>query len=244
MGSRGFGEIKMMKDGNKPQADFANNKKTTVLLVHNAWGLQGPPKWNQDLRRLSARWFFRLLPLSIAWTGENTSPRSGYSHSVPTAFFSKGWSANTYLQYFGGKYCGNRYGENHRIYYKKSSECISPRKKGTHPESDECPWACIKFGLICKAFYLCYASFCFLPHTAPYFDPLRNKTTPTVWSIIFTSCISEPFVALAIKVDSRGPVFFSQVRIGKNGRRFKMYKFRSMYIEKSPFHCLPSAGSA
>ncbi len=40
-----------------------------------------------------------------------------------------------------------------------------------------------------------------------------------------------PFVALAIKLDSRGPVIFSQVRIGKNGRRFKMYKFRSMYID-------------
>ena len=39
------------------------------------------------------------------------------------------------------------------------------------------------------------------------------------------------FVALAIKLESKGPVFFSQVRIGKNGRRFKMYKFRSMYID-------------
>ena len=40
-----------------------------------------------------------------------------------------------------------------------------------------------------------------------------------------------PFVALAIKLESKGPVFFSQVRIGKNGRRCKMYKFRSMYID-------------
>lgn len=40
-----------------------------------------------------------------------------------------------------------------------------------------------------------------------------------------------PFVALAIKLESKGPVFFSQVRIGKNGRKFKMYKFRSMYID-------------
>lgn len=40
-----------------------------------------------------------------------------------------------------------------------------------------------------------------------------------------------PFVALAIKIDSPGPVFFAQIRIGKNGRRFKMYKFRSMYID-------------
>ena len=40
-----------------------------------------------------------------------------------------------------------------------------------------------------------------------------------------------PFVALAIKLDSPGPVLFSQTRIGRNGRRFKIYKFRSMYID-------------
>ena len=40
-----------------------------------------------------------------------------------------------------------------------------------------------------------------------------------------------PFVALAIKIDSPGPVFFSQTRIGKNGRRFKIWKFRSMYTD-------------
>ncbi len=40
-----------------------------------------------------------------------------------------------------------------------------------------------------------------------------------------------PFIAFAIKCDSKGPVFFSQMRIGKNGRRFFMYKFRSMYVD-------------
>ena len=40
-----------------------------------------------------------------------------------------------------------------------------------------------------------------------------------------------PFIALAIKLDSKGPVFFSQMRVGKNGRFFKLYKFRSMYID-------------
>ena len=40
-----------------------------------------------------------------------------------------------------------------------------------------------------------------------------------------------PFVAIAIKLDSPGPVLFSQIRIGRNGRRFKIYKFRSMYID-------------
>lgn len=35
-------------------------------------------------------------------------------------------------------------------------------------------------------------------------------------------------IAPAIYIDSPGPIFFSQVRIGKNGRRFRIYKFRSM----------------
>lgn len=45
------------------------------------------------------------------------------------------------------------------------------------------------------------------------------------------TAVITPFVALAIKIDSPGPVFFSQTRIGKNGRRFKIWKFRSMYID-------------
>ncbi len=48
--------------------------------------------------------------------------------------------------------------------------------------------------------------------------------------LLITAVIT-PFVALAIKIDSPGPVFFSQTRIGKNGRRFKIWKFRSMYID-------------
>lgn len=35
-------------------------------------------------------------------------------------------------------------------------------------------------------------------------------------------------IMIAIKIDSRGPVIFSQERVGKNGKIFKMYKFRSM----------------
>lgn len=45
------------------------------------------------------------------------------------------------------------------------------------------------------------------------------------------TAVLTPFVALAIKIDSPGPVFFSQTRIGKNGRRFKIWKFRSMYTD-------------
>ena len=38
-------------------------------------------------------------------------------------------------------------------------------------------------------------------------------------------------VAIAIKHDSEGPVFFNQERVGKDGKTFKMYKFRSMYVD-------------
>ena len=39
------------------------------------------------------------------------------------------------------------------------------------------------------------------------------------------------FIAPIMKVKSPGPVFFSQVRMGKNGKPFKIYKFRSMYMD-------------
>lgn len=37
--------------------------------------------------------------------------------------------------------------------------------------------------------------------------------------------------AIFIKLDSPGPVIFSQTRVGQNGRHFKIYKFRSMYVD-------------
>ena len=39
------------------------------------------------------------------------------------------------------------------------------------------------------------------------------------------------FVGPAIKIASPGPIFFKQKRVGKNGRIFYMYKFRSMYLD-------------
>ncbi|QCN97409.1 sugar transferase (plasmid) [Azospirillum argentinense] len=38
-------------------------------------------------------------------------------------------------------------------------------------------------------------------------------------------------VALAVKLDSRGPAFFPQTRVGRNGRHFSMWKFRSMHVD-------------
>lgn len=49
---------------------------------------------------------------------------------------------------------------------------------------------------------------------------------------LFGIILSSPImiiVALLIKLTSKGPVIFKQVRIGMNGRRFHIYKFRTMY---------------
>lgn len=48
--------------------------------------------------------------------------------------------------------------------------------------------------------------------------------------LLFTG-IAFVFVAPIIYIQSPGPIFFSQERVGKNGRKFRIYKFRSMYMD-------------
>lgn len=47
----------------------------------------------------------------------------------------------------------------------------------------------------------------------------------------FATLIIYIFLAPIIKIKSPGPVFFKQERVGKNGKIFKLYKFRSMYMD-------------
>jgi lipopolysaccharide/colanic/teichoic acid biosynthesis glycosyltransferase len=42
--------------------------------------------------------------------------------------------------------------------------------------------------------------------------------------------MSFAIIALTIKLDSKGPVFFRQERVGKEGRSFKVWKFRTMVV--------------
>ena len=46
--------------------------------------------------------------------------------------------------------------------------------------------------------------------------------------ILIISCVFTPFIAIAIKSEDNGPVFYKQQRIGKNGKPFLLIKFRSM----------------
>jgi len=60
--------------------------------------------------------------------------------------------------------------------------------------------------------------------------------------IVLASCVLvllTPLMALtaiAIKIDTPGPIFFRQRRVGFNGRIFEVWKFRSMFVEKTDPH--------
>ena len=57
------------------------------------------------------------------------------------------------------------------------------------------------------------------------FDLLMSATLLLALSPVFA------IVAVSIKLDSPGPVFFRQVRTGKKGKEFSMFKFRSMVAD-------------
>jgi exopolysaccharide biosynthesis polyprenyl glycosylphosphotransferase len=51
------------------------------------------------------------------------------------------------------------------------------------------------------------------------------------WTTVLAGLPLWLLIALIIKVGSKGPIFFCQERCGLNGRRFTMYKFRSMVVD-------------
>ncbi len=75
----------------------------------------------------------------------------------------------------------------------------------------------------------------FTNHPGPLTDPL-NKLIKRSFDIIVSAIVCLillpflPIIALIIKSQSRGPVFFSQDRTGLDGKTFRCYKFRSMHV--------------
>lgn len=73
-----------------------------------------------------------------------------------------------------------------------------------------------------------------------------SRAVKRVFDLAFASTVlvlSAPVVAVvaaAIKLDSKGPVFFRQTRAGRAGREFRMLKFRTMYVEASDYATKPS----
>ena len=60
-----------------------------------------------------------------------------------------------------------------------------------------------------------------------------KRTCDIILSAIGLLCLSPLLllVALWVKLDSPGPVFYRQVRVGRNNQDFRIYKFRSMYTD-------------
>jgi exopolysaccharide biosynthesis polyprenyl glycosylphosphotransferase len=68
-------------------------------------------------------------------------------------------------------------------------------------------------------------------------DSVCNTLAKRVVDIVFSATallLLSPFlvvVALFIRLDSKGPALFSQTRVGKRGKEFQFWKFRSMYLD-------------
>jgi len=70
----------------------------------------------------------------------------------------------------------------------------------------------------------------------PYDFSLR-RISDIFFSIIFLILTLPiwPVISILIKIDSRGPVFYSQERVGQNGRIFRIFKFRTMYTDSEKY---------
>ncbi|MEO9483355.1 MAG: undecaprenyl-phosphate glucose phosphotransferase [Ekhidna sp.] len=67
------------------------------------------------------------------------------------------------------------------------------------------------------------------------FNRFVKRSFDVVFSIIvFITILSwlMPIIALLIKLESKGPIFFKQDRHGRNNKFFKIYKFRSMFLHE------------
>ncbi|MXO87033.1 exopolysaccharide biosynthesis protein [Altererythrobacter aurantiacus] len=64
---------------------------------------------------------------------------------------------------------------------------------------------------------------------------MQKRTFDIVVSALSLLLLAPIFaiVALLIKLESKGPVFFKQTRVGQGNRQFSIYKFRSMRVERS-----------
>ena len=86
----------------------------------------------------------------------------------------------------------------------------------------------------------------------PYYEQLKKRTFSLaakrvfdiVVSFVLLLLLSPVFLilAIAIKVDSRGPVFYRQVRVTRYGKEFRIFKFRSMVSDADKKGSLVTVG--
>ena len=73
---------------------------------------------------------------------------------------------------------------------------------------------------------------------------VAKRIFDVVASILLLIVLSPLMVALAlaVKLSSRGPIFFVQKRVGQHGNRFRFFKFRSMYVDTPVYAITPQSG--
>ena len=93
-----------------------------------------------------------------------------------------------------------------------------------------------------------------LPEVREYYDILCKKKAQLLLKRIFDvvvsfsllTLLSPVFIilAIAIKLDSKGPVFYRQVRVTKYGKEFRIFKFRSMVTDADKGSLLTVGGDS
>jgi lipopolysaccharide/colanic/teichoic acid biosynthesis glycosyltransferase len=66
------------------------------------------------------------------------------------------------------------------------------------------------------------------------FQLALKRAMDIVLSVIGLALLALPFTIIAIKRDSRGPVFFRQERMGRGGKPFRVWKLRTMVTHQAP----------
>jgi exopolysaccharide biosynthesis polyprenyl glycosylphosphotransferase len=71
------------------------------------------------------------------------------------------------------------------------------------------------------------------PDLMPVWQQSLKRLFDVVASILAIILLSPAYIftAIGVKMSSKGPIFFSQERVGKGGKKFMMHKFRSMYSD-------------
>lgn len=77
------------------------------------------------------------------------------------------------------------------------------------------------------------------------FGPVQSciKRTMDIVFVLLAAPIALPlgvFIALAIKISSPGPIFFVHERVGRDGKVFNLYKFRTMRTDVNPYEEAPT----
>jgi exopolysaccharide biosynthesis polyprenyl glycosylphosphotransferase len=68
-----------------------------------------------------------------------------------------------------------------------------------------------------------------LPRSAQWLKRALDLLGATIGLVLISPLLAA--IALAIRIDSKGPIFFRQIRVGRDGRRFSIIKFRSMVAD-------------